>query len=422
MQRRLLISLEFALIVSLSLVASAQTAQETTLYTFTGGADGSLPQAGLAFGPNGSLYGATNFGGMVNSFCPSGCGTAFQLTPGSGGTWTFETIHSFAGGTGDYGHSMARAAFDTAGNLWGTAFEWGPGGFGGVFELSAADNWNESLVYSFSNGEQPTAGLTAREGSWYGTTQYGPGFVNNGTVFSLTPGANGQWNENVLHAFAAGADGFEPQTELVFDKLGNVYGSTPYGGPNGSGDIFELTPVSGGHWKEQVIYNFPLFTLGGSYYPSTLIFDAHGNLYGTTAYGGATNCDVGLGCGIVFELKRVGNTWQEITLYEFAGGTDGQVPRAGLLSDGHGNLYGTTQYGGTGSCPTGQFQPGCGTVFKLNKSSGSWQKTTIYNFTNGADGAFPNGTLVSDSAGNLYGVTVGASGSTSAGTVFEIQP
>ena len=414
------------LVFALSLSSQGQTGTEITLYTFTGGADGSTPQSGLAFGPTGSLFGDTYFGATTNNtYCETGCGTVFQLTPGSGGgPWTFETLHTFAGGASDYGHPTFRPAFDAAGNLWGTAFEWGPGGFGGVFELLAASNWSESLIYNFSSstGVQPSAGLTAYNGSWYGTTQFGRGFVNNGQVFSLSPASGGQWNENVVHAFSAGADGYEPQTELLFDQKGNIYGSTPYGGPSGSGDIFTLSPVAGGKWKETVIYNFPFYNLGFSFYPSTLIFDPQGNLYGTTGFGGTGTCDVVLGCGTLFELQRVGNSWQETTLYEFLGGTDGEVPTGGLLLDSHGNLYGITLYGGTGSCTSGQLS-GCGTVFQLSKTNGAWQKSTVYNFTGIGDGAFPIGTLVSDSAGNLYGVTEGYPGSVSQyGTVFEIVP
>jgi hypothetical protein len=347
------------------------------------------------------------------------------LKPAAGGAWTFATLYGFAGGFGDFGHPGGRLAVDESGNLWGTAFEWGLGGLGGVFELSAANNWSESLIFNFysTTGEQPSAGLTAHNGSWYGTTQFGRGIVDNGQVFSLTQGSSGQWNENVVHAFAAGSDGYEPQTEVIFDTAGHMYGSTPYGSTCGCGDIFELSPAAGGLWKETIIYEFPLYTLGGSYYPSTLLL-SNGNLYGTTGLGGSTTCGSGLGCGEVFELKRAGDSWQETTLYQFAGGTDGAVPSGGLVSDGKGNLYGITRDGGTGTCQP-YAETGCGTVFKISQSEGVWQKTTLYSFTGGTDGENPNGTLAIDSAGNLFGVTAGgpdASGGSGNGTVFEIQP
>jgi hypothetical protein len=411
MRSRILCLVGLFLTIALSLSAHAQSGSLTTLWSFTGGIDGDTPKEGLVFDASGNLYGASFFGSTVNdTYCQTGCGAVFQLKPAQGGAWAFATLYSFAGGT-DFGHPNGRLAVDQSGNVWGTANEWGPGGFGGVFELSAANNWSESLIWSSYSGmgEQPAAGLTAHNGSWYGTTQFGRGYVDNGQVFSLTPGSNGQWNENVVHEFAAGSDGYEPQTELIFDQAGNIYGSTPYGGSCGCGDIFELSPVSGGLWKEKIIYQFPFFILGGSDYPSTLLL-SNGVLYGTAGSGGSASCGDYLGCGFVFELKRTGNTWQETTLYEFGGG-----------SDGKGNLYGGTLYGGTGACVP-YLGSGCGTIYKLSQSDGVWQKTTLYSFTGETDGEYPHGALVLDSAGDLFGITeggYGANGTYTNGTVFE---
>jgi uncharacterized repeat protein (TIGR03803 family) len=162
-------------------------------------------------------------------------------------------------------------------------------------------------------------------------------------------------------------------------------------------------------------------------YPSTLTFDSAGNLYGVTGGGGKTqgqDCRI-YGCGMVFELKRNKAGWKEITLYEFAGGSDGYSPSAGLVFDKQGNLYGTTFLGGNNTCQFYQYS-GCGTVFELSPvGDGTWQKTTLYDFTGGADGEFPtNGSLILDNQGRLYGTTSGGvtSGSSGYGTVYRITP
>ena len=154
---------------------------------------------------------------------------------------------------------------------------------------------------------------------------------------------------------------------------------------------------------------------------STLIVDKNGNLYGSSSGGGSSNCQGG--CGTVFKLQHTPTGWRQTTLYEFTDVTDGFAPGA-LVFDAEGNLYGTTMLGGTGTCEFFQY-PGCGTVFKLVPAKGSWQKTTLYNFVGGTDGEFPNGNaLVMDSSGNLYGATLGGAtyGSSGYGTIYEIQP
>jgi uncharacterized repeat protein (TIGR03803 family) len=222
---------------------------------------------------------------------------------------------------------------------------------------------------------------------------------------------NGHWNHTIIHSFTGGNDGYEPYADPVFDQQGHLYGSTPYGGTNQGGDIYELSNSTSG-WTLSVIDNAPS--------ASTMIVDKNGNLYGSLAQGGSANCT--FGCGSVIELQNTGTGWKQTTLYEFMGGTDGEGPSA-LVFDASGNLYGTT-FGGTGTCMYYQYS-GCGTVFKLTPGSSGWQKTTLYNFTGGSDGEFPNGNaLVIDSSGNLYGATFGgaASGGSGYGTIYEIQP
>lgn len=401
----------------------AQTGQETTLHTFSGGSDGYEPITGLAFDASGNLYGTTYFGGTAGGNCGKGCGTVYQLKAGKSGSWTFKTIHSFVGGTGDLSFPAGRVAFDSAGNLFGTAGYGGTGGYGGLFEL-AVTTWKESILYNFvfNTGETPAAGMTLYKKVWYGSTQFGPQThgLDGGTVFSLKQSGSA-WKEQAIHTFQTGTDGYEPQVELVFDQLGNIYGTTPYGGTSGSGDIYELAPQSGGTYKETILYSFPNYEPGVSFFPSTMVVDSAGNLYGTAEFGGNSNCQPG--CGSVFELQNTKSGWKYVTLYEFTGGKDGVLPAGGLVPDGKGDYYGMTLYGGTGSCVAGQ-ESGCGSVFKLSPVSGGWQKTTVYDFLGAADGEYPQGALVIDSGGNLYGVTAGglAYGNTGYGTVFKIVP
>lgn len=432
MRNCLLVVLGLALTNFLPSATQAQTAKEITLYSFTGGSDGYLPQSGVVFDSAGNLYGTNFFGGTINGYCPIGCGTVFELTPKKSGGWTHSTLHSFTGGTSDLGHSYAHVTFDTDGDLYGTAGFGGTneclgGDCGGIFKLSPTNSWKETVVYTFNanTGETPSAGLVLNNGSLYSSTQFGPnrgeeaGF---GTLFELSPQGSSGWTYNMIHAFHFGLDGYEPQTDLVFDSDGKVYGSTPYGGPYQSGDIFEMEQDSAGKWREKRIYTFPNFAIAVSYYPSTLILDSEGNLYGATGAGGQ-GC-APYGCGTVFELEKTASGWKENTLYEFQGGNDGEAPSAGLVFDAAGNLWGTTSYGGTGTC-TSYEDSGCGTVFKLTLSHGAWTKSTIYNFTGGSDGENPSkGSLIFDASGNLYGTTSGGitTDGSGYGTVYEIQP
>jgi uncharacterized repeat protein (TIGR03803 family) len=174
---------------------------------------------------------------------------------------------------------------------------------------------------------------------------------------------NGGWKFKLLHAFTNGLDGGKPAGALVFDNAGNVYGTTVIGGKYDKGAVFKLAPTARGQWKERVLHSFKGGT-GDGYYPfSTLIFDPAGNLYGTTNNGGSSTC-AGSGCGTVFKLTQVsGGRWKETILHRFTGGKDGAAPNSGsLVFDGTGNLFGTTWTGGRGSCANGE---GCGLVFEI---------------------------------------------------------
>ena len=319
---------------------------EKVLHSFHGNrTDGASPYAGLIFDAAGNLYGTTVDGGTDRG------GTVFELTPQAGGGWTEKLLYSFNfNGTDGY-YPFAGLIFDAAGNLYGTTYQGGTHGRGTVFELTpqAGGGWTEKVLHSFNptDGYYPKAGLVLdAAGNLYGTTEQG-GIYGGGTVFELTPTAGGGWMVTVLLNFNY-TNGAYPVASLIFDAAGNLYGTTTGGGYD-LGTVFELTPQAGGGWTENVLHSFN-GTDGYNPYAS-LIFDAAGNLYGTTVYGGTgSNCGSGPpGCGSVFELTpQAGGSWTEQVLYSFNNnGTDGFQPYTGLIFDAAGNLYGTTSEGGT---------------------------------------------------------------------------
>jgi uncharacterized repeat protein (TIGR03803 family) len=325
--------------VMLSVTSTGAAAQEKVLHSFNNdGTDGTLPQAGLIFDGAGNLYGTTSGGGSSNN------GTVFELTPAGGGTWTEKVLYSFHGGA-DGNSPRAGLIFDGAGNLYGTTYNGGTNDAGTVFELTPAGGgtWTEKVLWTFNdtNGSNPQAGLIFdAAGNLYGTTRNG-GTSDNGTVFELTPAAGGTWTEQVLWRFGTGTDGTDPRGGLIFDGAGNLYGTTSLGGSSRVGVAFELTPAGGGTWTEKVLHNFGSGT-DGSGPQSGLIFDTAGNLYGTTYQGGTYNL------GTLFELTPAGGgTWTEKLLHSFGNGTDGANPYAELIFDTAGDLYGTTYKGGS---------------------------------------------------------------------------
>jgi uncharacterized repeat protein (TIGR03803 family) len=229
----------------------------------------------------------------------------------------------------------------------------------------------------------------------------------------LAPAVWGQSNYKTLHRFTGGADGNTPWGRLISDGAGNLYGTSFSGGIHAFGNVFKLTPRANGTWMETVLYSF-CNCLDGRYPVAGLVFDESGNLYGTTAAGG-----VGDG-GAVFKLTlHTGGTWAESLLYSFCSLTDCADGRgAGAVTlETAGNLYGTTSLGGgSAACPDG-----CGVVYKLTQNSdGTWTETVLHSFTGGADGGVPQGGVILDDAGNLYGSTLGYG--SNAGTVFKIAP
>ena len=368
---------------------------ETVLHSFAGGTDGSYPAAGV-IDQAGNIYGTTRYGSA------SGAGTVFKLTQ-SGGVWTETVIYSFAGGN-DGSSPAASVVMDAAGNLYGTTRLGGPANAGTVFKLSpAGTSWTETVLYAFTGGTDggaPQAALALHGQAIYGTTPQG-GASANGTVFELKQ-VNGTWQERVLYSFAGGnSDGAYAYCQPVFDKLGNMYGTTASGGPNQAGTVFELQPA-GKTWTETILHFFT-GNSDGSNVDDGVIMDAAGNLYGLTLSGGQYTS------GTAYELTNSNGTWTEQVLYSFTGGLDGGFPSAGLAIDKNGNLFGTAFNGGTN---------GFGTVFELTPSNSTWTETVLYTFTGGNDGALPLSTLLLKGT-HLLGTTV-EGGTAQVGVVFEV--
>ena len=280
----------------------------------------------------------------------------------------------------------------------------------------------EKVVFDFpglTDGVSPAGTLVADgAGNLYGTTLNG-GSVPScscGTVFELSPPttAGGSWTETVLYSFQGGSDGAYPSNTLIFDAEGNLYGTTPDGGINNRGTVFELSPPAtpSASWTETVLWRFPDSRLKGYLPVAKLVMDANGNLYGTTQFGGAnfSSCN----CGTVFELVKPTGTstsWAERVLYNFGAFTgDGTSPSRFLVFHG-GVLYGTTTTGGTNND---------GTVFQLTRQPGLWAESILFNFS-GSDGDEPSG-ITADTAGNLFGVTYGGGAACDCGVVYELSP
>lgn len=408
------------LLCALTMIAAQPTQAQTytVLHRFDL-SDGAKPEAGLTMDREGNLYGTTFIGGLPIMTCYGGtCGTVFKLAH-SGSSWMFSTLYEFTGQS-DGGLPTSRVVFGPDGALYGTAENGGYAscdptayGCGVVYRLTpqptfcrtALCPWLETPIFTFTNaasqGRAPTGDLIFdSQGNLYGTTNNGGSTdCNCGTVFELTH-SGGSWAENVLYAVTPPLA--FPQSGVVFDASGNLYGSI--GGEdfdNFRAAIFQLTP-SGSNWMENTIYEF-----SGNQNMDTmvagLIVDPHGNLFGATLNGGAFNY------GSVFELSPQQNgTWSFNTIYSFQQAAGG--PQANLTFDSAGNLYGTATYDGA---------YGLGSVFKLTPSNGGWTYTDLHDF-NRSDGAVPISSVLIDASGNLYGTT--SEGGFNEGVVWEITP
>jgi len=449
-----------ALILMLAAFAFPASAEwnEKVLYSFQGGSDGQTPAGGVVFDKAGNLYGVTYEGG---STCPSpGCGTIFQLSPGSGGRWSESVLYDFNGNQGS--RPFGGAIIDGNGNLYGTTGYGGSGqcklfgdvvGCGVVWKLSPptqkGGQWTYAVLYNFQgdkDGQIPNGDLTLdKAGNLYGATLYGGGygscnapyFQHCGTVFELCPPKEkgGEWSETVLSSFKGVADGEQfgdganPNGGLLLDSGGAIYGTTYFGGNNqknsceggvggtGCGMVFRLVSRKGEGWKRQMLYRFQAGVNDGSNPAAGVTFGTDGKLYGTTYFGPAN------GFGIVFAITKPAGESQtpgtETVIYRFTDGTDGANPMSGLTFDTRGGeFYGTASSGSGGSI--------YGDVFRLRPPAAQgerWTFDTLYGFATKSGGGAPAAKLVSGSEGNFYSTTqAGGTGCNSCGTVFEVWP
>ena len=385
--------------------AHAQTF--TVLHTFTGG-DGWSPVSGLTPDRAGNFYGTTDVGGASNR------GTVYRLSPAGSG-WVLTTLYSFQC-QDDGGFVFGGVVFGPDGSLYGTTYECGQYDHGVAYRLrpsptsckSALCPWEETVMHSFTDGADggnPGDGnlVFDQAGNLYSATATGG--YGEGVVYELSP-SDGGWKETVLYDFN-GNQGFNPNSSLILDNAGNLYGATFNGSGDYSGEVYEVSPFGSG-WTEKVLSNIDFpdgATCGG------VVFDGQGNLFGTSG------CDSLGKPGGVYELTPSDGGWTFNALYKFSG-SDGPADSPTL--DAAGNIYGTSE--GTGLY-------GYGEVFKLTPSNGGWIYTDLHDFTGGADGAYPTGSVFVDANGNLYGTTLyGGTGLcvieqyTGCGVIWKITP
>lgn len=346
---------------------------------------------------------------LSSAFLVLACGLAF-------GQAQTLILHSFSGDDGLV--PVDKLLFDSAGSLYGTASYGGEYQYGTIFELSPNNDgtWSEATLYNFCtdanqygvclDGAAPTAGLVAdNAGNLYGvTTQGGDTYCPNttqgcGVAFELSPPsqAGGAWSYKVIYNFCTDnpsghqcADGVAPPAPLVFDKAGNLYGASL------GNTVFELSPGANG-WTEDTLYNFcatgyPICP-DGDYPHSALTFDSDGDLYGTTERGGSTKYP---GDGVIYKLTPGATGWSETVIASFLGGKRGGGPEGAVNFDAEGNIYSTTFGGGT---------QGVGGVFRLSAANRS---ETFVSFVEAQGNIGPTaGVLIEPKTGNLYGTTSG---------------
>jgi uncharacterized repeat protein (TIGR03803 family) len=415
--------------------ADASLDPEIVLYRFQGigSGDGMSPTRTLMADEDGALFGTTAFGGEGTG---QGDGTVFKLVHHGVGHFLENVLYRFRGlNNGDGMQAEATLVADATGALYGTTVYGGSAAVGGggggiVFKLTPTTfdrtRYSETVIYRFkggnhNDGSQPYAGVIIDgSGALYGTTAFGGS--GYGTVFKLSPDRSG-YRETVIYRFngIAAGDGANPYSLLIADGTGALYGTTANGGSTsfaaqGGGVVFKLTPAGHGY-TESVLYRFQ----GGTYNDGAtpvagLMFDQMGDLFGTTELGGSLAAgDRGQGGGAVFELTPTQTGYAESIPYEFQGPAngDGYFPQCALIADRNGNLYGTTSFGGSDSD---------GIVFKLSQSMGNYSESILYTFVGapGNDGAQPYSSLIAGRFGSMSGTTL--NGGSGDGTVFRITP
>lgn len=337
----------------------------------------------------------------------------------------FKVLYSFAGGN-DGTYPNGALLSDISGHLFGTTYFGGTGGCtsfngngcGTVFELQRDTNgkWTHIVLYNFQGGNDgagPNGGLVLdTAGNLFGTTDMG-GTQNIGTVFELSPGSGG-WSESILHAFGGRGDGAKPMAGLIMDGAGNLYGTAAGGGAYDGGAVFEVSPGSSG-WTESVIYSLCPGNncSSGLTILARVALDSHGDLFGVTEFGGSGPY------GTVFEVRPRKGGWRGKTIHSFTGPDGGHPDSAGVIFDKAGSFYGTT-------AADGAF--GNGTVYRFSpQKGGRWAEAILYNFRSGSSEGSLNSGLAMDATGNLFGANgTGGSGScngsSGCGMVYEITP
>ncbi len=389
-------------------IAQAQTF--TVLYSFAAGLDGSSPWGQLAMDPAGNFYTGTMEGGNN-----TGSGAAIKLRAVSG-SWLLQPLYDFNGGIGDGVQPQVVVASD--GSVFGATQAGGLSGCGIVFHLrpsptvqaTALARWNETILHTFAGGSDgcnPFAPpIIDSAGNLYGTTADGGGSNDAGVVYELV--RSGQsYSERILHTFS-GPDGAVPGAGLIADSsFTNLYGVTQVGGSGNSGTVFRLTNNASG-WTETVLYNFHNSS-DGQQPQGGLAMDASGNLFGSAGLGGNG------GGGTVFELTPSGGSYTFRVIYSLQCNYPSCIgPYLGYLTlDPAGNVYGTTLNQGAHTF---------GSVFELTPTDGAYNFTDLHDFSLGSDdGGFPDGGVIRDTAGNLYGTAVDG-GAYGGGIIFQITP
>jgi uncharacterized repeat protein (TIGR03803 family) len=364
-----------------------------------------LGPSGVIRDSRGNFFGMAG-GGVLNcNLNELGCGVVFKLNKAG----KLTVLHRFDGSHSDQGNPSGNLIQDAGGNLYGTTSGI-PLYCGTVFKIDKTGD--KSVLYRFTCGPDggiPLAGLIFDPaGNLYGTTSVGGAF-GQGVVFKVdVHGA-----ESVLYSFTGGRDGGGPQAGLVRDSAGTLYGTTLFGGKSNCdqglscGVVFKLDT----NGKLTVLHTFT--GDDGAFPAAELVRDMSGALYGTTLNGGIPQCNLTgfVGCGVVFKLNTHGKL---NVLYKFKGQADGGVPSADLVKDGAGNLYGATGFGGDLNCSNGDV-PGCGVLFKLDPHG---KEILLHTFTGGLDGAAPDGVLL-DAGDNIYGANL-LGGAGNAGVLFRL--
>ena len=316
----------------------------TTLYAFQNDGGG-RPTGGVIVGPDGSVYGMTQYGGTGCS--PNGCGTVYMLRPPAAVCkavscpWTKTILYSFQGYPDGGYPEFGSLTLDKYGNLYGATAGEGANLMGTVFRMTPSNGgWTESVLYNFTGGADgalPYSTVTIDgAGNLYGTTFAGGDA--GGSVYELSPSGSG-WTEKTLYTFTGGSDGYQLVGGVAIDQQGNLYGGTEKGGVPAEGTAFELTP-SGGGWTYTLLQSFSGYD--GPF--STPTLDAAGNVYLTSIF---STLDGSSQAGGVYKLTRSHGGWSTSALYTFTGGNDGNIPAGSVILDGNGNIYGTTVAGGS---------------------------------------------------------------------------